>query len=98
MAAPTACYTTRTNVVLVDLSTGCRTSTLQSVVTSLSAVNQVESSTTWEFGTDYSGRLPRFAYSAKHREGSARQTNSLHEAATPTKTPVTDWSIEEWVM
>jgi hypothetical protein len=97
MAAPTARSATRTIVVLVDLSLGRRTSTIQSVETSLSSVNRVESSTTWEFGTGYSGRLPRFAYFAKHRERSTKQATSLHESATPTKTPVTDWSIEKGV-
>lgn len=84
MAAPTARSATRTIVVL---SPGRRASTIQSVETSLSAVDEVESSTTWEFGTGYSGRLPRFAYFAKHRDGSTMQTTSLHESARPPKTP-----------
>lgn len=87
MAAPTARSTTRTSVVLVDLSPGRRASTIQSGERSLSAVNQVERSTICGFGTGYSVRPPRYACLAKHRDGSTRHTTPRYETATPTKTP-----------
>ena len=54
-----------------------------------------ESSTLQESDTNYSGRLPRFAYIVTRRRASSGRTDSSHETATPTKPPVIDRSIEE---
>ena len=56
-----------------------------------------ETSTPGEVGTDYSGRLPRFAYLARRRSASIMRADSPSETTTPTKTPVIDRPVEEGV-
>jgi hypothetical protein len=74
MAATRARSATRATIVLVDLPPNRGTSTIQSEEPSFSAVNRAERSMTGGFGTDYSGRLPRFAYFARQRQSSTRPT------------------------
>jgi hypothetical protein len=93
MAATIARTTTRTLIVLVGLSPGRRTSTIQSMETSRGDVSRVDSSATRGLGTGYAGRIPRFAYFAKHREESTSRTASPQGLATTT--PVMGQSIEE---
>lgn len=74
MAATTARSPTRAIVVLVDLPSNHRTSTIPSEEPAFSAVNRAENSTTRGLGPGYSGRLPRFAYFARQRQTSTRPT------------------------
>jgi len=72
MAAATAHAPARAIFFLVDLLPNLRSSTIESVGPCSGAVKRAERSMTRCFGTGYSGRLPRFACFARHRQTSTR--------------------------
>lgn len=74
MAVTTARAAARAIFVLVDLPPNPQSSTIRSGESSFCAVNRAERSMTREFGTGYSGQLPRFASFARQRQSSLRPT------------------------